>query len=66
MGTNPIGPEGPHGSDDTLREPVTTKNGAAAQKAKVTEGIGPTGPHSAPMAPTKPADTIGPEGPHNP
>ena len=65
MGSNPIGPNGPHGSDDTLEEPVTTKSGAAAQKAKVSEGIGPSGPHSAPAAPTKPAEGIGPSGPHN-
>lgn len=63
MGTSPIGPEGPHGSSDTLSEPVTTKSGAA-QTAK--EGIGPNGPHSAPAAPIQPADEIGPEGPHNP
>jgi hypothetical protein len=64
MATNPIGPTGPRGSDDTLEEPVTTKSGAAAQKAK--EGVGPNAPNDALENPTQPAEGIGPTGPRNP
>jgi hypothetical protein len=60
MGSNPIGPTGPHPSEKKPAPPITTKSGAAAQPQ---EEIGPNGPHVAPVEPNKPAD-IGPSGPH--
>jgi hypothetical protein len=63
MGTNPIGPTGPRGSDETLEPPVTSKAGTAAQKAKEKAAIGPTGPRSAPVSPKQPAEAIGPTEP---
>jgi len=72
MGSNPIGPNGPH-LEENESQPVT--GGAAVKRKKEgekeetkegkmqAEGIGPNGPHSAPISPTKPAD-IGPDGPH--
>ena len=73
MGSNQIGPEGPH-LEEPESEPVT---GGAAAKPKKEEhkedktnedkaklAIGPNGPHAGPLQPLKMAADIGPEGPH--
>jgi hypothetical protein len=57
MGTSPIGPEGPHGSNEKINEPVTTKGGAAAKPKKVEEESGKA-------KPKQDATDIGPDGPH--
>lgn len=59
MGTNPIGPNGPHGSNEKVKEAVTTKSGAAAQPKKVEEESGKAKPNQT-------ATDIGPSGPHPP
>jgi len=62
MGSNPIGPNGPHLAEEKPDPPITTKTGAAAQLQK--SEIGPNGPHPTPVKPTKTADDSGPSGPH--
>jgi len=63
MGSNPIGPTGPHGSDEEAGPHLASTGGAAAQPTKE-DIIGPNGPHTAPAKPNKTAEDIGPSGPH--
>jgi hypothetical protein len=65
MGSNPIGPTGPHVTEDEeAGQSVAAASVGAAQPQQ--EKIGPSGPHSAPAKPNKTAQDIGPSGPHTP
>ena len=56
MSTSPIGPTGPHGSNEKIEEPIPTNGGAAAQPKKT--------PQSGQPKPNKNEKEIGPTGPH--
>ena len=54
MGSNPVGPVGPHECDEDPESPATER-GAGARPKKKESSIGPTGPRTQDIGPTGPS-----------